>query len=173
MVAGSDVARPLILSLWMDDIAKQYFNYLRQKYFPPERNYLQAHLTLFHALENEQETLSVIELLTARQIQFCLLAERVVSIGNGTAIKVLSEELNKFHYALQKSFTTELTAQDKQKLWPHVTIQNKVDALTAQKVFAGLNSNFTPFQFDAFGVELYRYCGGPWELIKRIKFGEQ
>lgn len=42
--------QPLILTLWLDDDAARHFNELRQRYFPRERNYLDAHLTLFHAL---------------------------------------------------------------------------------------------------------------------------
>lgn len=170
MVAGG--YRPLVLSLWMDDAAQKYFNDLRRQYFPPERNYLQAHLTLFHALPDKQETFSVIECLTARQGRFSLLAERIVSLGNGTAIKVISNSLSKFHLELQQSFSVELTAQDRQKLWPHVTIQNKVDSEVAKSLFASLDGDFEPFLFNALGLELHRYCNGPWEEIKKVKFGE-
>ena len=172
MVAGTAHTQPLIVTLWMDNNAQQYFNRLREQYFPPERNYLQAHLTLFHALPYNEETFSIIEELTNLQTKYKACAERVVSIGNGTAIKIISKELSDFHVRLQKRFGVELTLQDRQKIWPHVTIQNKVDANVARSVFESVNTTFASFEFDALGVEVHRYCGGPWEALKKIKFGE-
>ncbi len=45
---------PLILTLKMDDRSQERFDRLRELYFPPERNYLSAHLTMFHKLTGEQ-----------------------------------------------------------------------------------------------------------------------
>ena len=41
---------PLIVTLLVDDDAQQHFDALRSEHFPAERNYLRAHVTLFHAL---------------------------------------------------------------------------------------------------------------------------
>lgn len=172
MITQTALKRPLILTLWMEDQAQQYFNELREQYFPPERNYLQAHMTLFHALPDEEETVAAIESFAARQKEFPVFAERIVSIGNGTAVKLYSKELSNFHLSLQHVFAGLLSAQDKQKLWPHVTIQNKVDKDIAKKTFEKVNTSFQPFEFTAFGIESYWYCGGPWQAIKKIKFGE-
>lgn len=41
---------PLILSLALDDEAQGRLDRLREAHFPPARNYLRAHLALFHHL---------------------------------------------------------------------------------------------------------------------------
>ena len=46
---------PLILTLVLDAASQAFFDRLRRQHFPPERNVLDAHLTLFHALDGEQE----------------------------------------------------------------------------------------------------------------------
>jgi hypothetical protein len=44
---------PLILTLTFDERAFAFFEERRRRYFPPERNFIPAHLTLFHALPGE------------------------------------------------------------------------------------------------------------------------
>jgi len=45
--------QPLILTAHIPDADLKPFNDLRQAHFPPERNFLQAHLTMFHRLPGE------------------------------------------------------------------------------------------------------------------------
>jgi len=49
--------QPLILTLKLDEESQAFFDKQRALYFPPERNFLKAHLTLFHQLPDEPETL--------------------------------------------------------------------------------------------------------------------
>ncbi len=46
---------PLILTLEMDGGSQERFDRLCELYFPPERNYLSAHLTLFHKLPGDRK----------------------------------------------------------------------------------------------------------------------
>jgi hypothetical protein len=46
---------PLILTLRMDDLSQQGFNRLREEHFPKARNFIPAHLTLFHKLPGDRE----------------------------------------------------------------------------------------------------------------------
>ncbi len=46
---------PLIVAAALDEGAFAWFEDLRQTHFPPSRNQVPAHLTLFHALPGEQE----------------------------------------------------------------------------------------------------------------------
>ena len=41
---------PLILTAQLPDDMHARYTALRDAHFPPERNYLEAHVTLFHAL---------------------------------------------------------------------------------------------------------------------------
>lgn len=56
MAPGSGAAAPLILTLAMDERSQERFDRLRETHFPPERNHLSAHLTLFHRLPGERQT---------------------------------------------------------------------------------------------------------------------
>lgn len=49
------IPQPLVLTLKLDQTTFDLFNELRQQHFPPERNFLPAHVTLFHALPGEHE----------------------------------------------------------------------------------------------------------------------
>ena len=46
---------PLIVTALLDEVAQERFDRLRREHFPPERNQLDAHLTLFHRLPDDPE----------------------------------------------------------------------------------------------------------------------
>ena len=52
---------PLILTLALNPTAEEYFTRLRDRYFPPERNFLKVHLTLFHHLPAEATVVKEVE----------------------------------------------------------------------------------------------------------------
>ena len=53
---------------------------------------------------------------------------------------------------------------------PHVTVQNKVAAAEAKRVYAELLAGFAPFEAEATGLHLWRYLGGPWESCAHSVF---
>jgi len=163
---------PLILSVWMEASAQRYFNELRKQYFPPERNFIDAHLTFFHALPNSDAVLNDIIDAAGNQHRFSAQVSGVVSLGNGTALKVESPELKSLHLQLQRKWLTLLTVQDKQGLWPHITIQNKVAPESAHSLQLQLSNDFQPFEFEVIGLEVWKYMGGPWELLERVEFNK-
>ena len=167
---GINSAAPLILTLGINEEAQQYFDDLRRRYFPAERNFLKAHLTLFHILPDDPVIYNDINQMVTKQPIFSLQAERIVSIGKGTAIKIKSQELMSLHRALQECWSGFLSAQDSQKLWPHITIQNKVSPEKARELQVLLNIGFKPFRFRASGFRLWRYLDGPWEELAFFKF---
>ena len=65
-----DKPAPLILTLELDERSFAFFGAQRRRYFPPERNFIPAHLTLFHALPGEH--LPSIAAWTSRQQPFTL-----------------------------------------------------------------------------------------------------
>jgi hypothetical protein len=138
---------------------------------PPERNFLAAHLTLFHHLPPHQRL--VIDTLSdwaLRQKSFLLEVVGVVFTGKGVAYKIESSPLVKEHKALQKTFQSWLTPQDKQGLWPHITVQNKVEPAVAKALQAELAAAFQPFTITATGMIVWRYRGGPWEHEQSLIF---
>ena len=164
-------AAPLIITLTLNENAFVFFNSLRQQHFPPERNYLQAHLTLFHHLPADEP--SIIETVqhTATANDTIPLAVTGTSfIGNGVAYKIESKQLQHLHASLQATWKEWLTPQDKQRLWPHVTVQNKVPAPEARVLYEQLTADFTPFTAYGKGLSVWAYKGGPWEAVGSYAF---
>lgn len=162
---------PLIITLSLDEPAFAFFNALRQAHFPPHRNYLQAHLTLFHHLPaGEPSLIDTLRRTAAGHTAFPLAVTGVAFTGNGVAYKVESGQLLQLHRSLQEAWSAWLTAQDRQRLRPHVTVQNKVPPEQARALFEQLSEAFTPFTALATGLEVWVYRGGPWEAMATYPF---
>ena len=123
-----DNISPLILTLKLDAFSFEKLDRLRRIYFPPERNFLSAHITLFHALPGKElptiraHLRKICAQTAPMQIEF----PRIRMLGRGLAIEVRSVELQNLHDRLTACFSAWLTPQDRQPFRPHVTIQNKV-----------------------------------------------
>jgi hypothetical protein len=165
---------PLILTLKLDTQTQQYFDDLRRQHFPPERNYLDAHLTLFHHLPaHELQLITDIEIAAQTYPKLQLGVTEIKSIGNGVAFKIECPKLLQLHLYLQKQWVQWLIPQDRQKLWPHVTVQNKVDPAQAMLLKSRLEQNFKPFEATGNGLSLFEYRGGPWKFIRNFEFRGQ
>lgn len=162
---------PLIITLKINREAFHFFNGLRYQHFPQELNYLSAHLTLFHNLPADQpQIVSDIQQWCAQQKTITLQVTSVVSIGKGVAYKIESDTLLNMQQALQNKWKHWLIPQDQQKLWPHITVQNKVLPEQAQTLLQQLSSNFTPFEAYGRGICLWQYLGGPWKFMQTFSF---
>lgn len=168
----SSAPAPLIVTLTLDDAAQTYFNALRRQHFPPAINYLAAHLTLFHHLPGT-ELAAVREHLHAcshRQRPLPLHVAGLRSLGRGVAFTLENDELRALHQRLQLAFAPHLTPQDRQRLHPHITIQNKVDPAVARQLLAALQADFAPFGVVGTGLHLWAYHNGPWESLADFPF---
>ena len=166
---------PLVLTLTLDEAATTFFNQLRQRHFPAERNYLEAHLTLFHQLPGAEakRLVSELESISQQYRPLKLVVKEVRLLGKGVAYRVESTLLQQLHRQLQKQWRSHLTAQDQQKLWPHVTVQNKVSPNEAKRLHAELSEGFAPFEAVGTGLHLWEYHGGPWQSRQQFGFREQ
>lgn len=158
---------PLILTLALEEKAFAFFNALRKIYFPPERNFIDAHLTLFHHLPNETMVTDAVENLAAGQKQFTLEVTEPRLIGNGVAYRIECPALVQLHKKLQEQWDHFLIPQDKQKLWPHVTVQNKVPSEDAKQLLLFLQQNFSGFTTTGVALQLWEYHRGPWKLFRQ------
>ncbi|MCZ2810272.1 2'-5' RNA ligase family protein [Modestobacter sp. VKM Ac-2979] len=163
---------PLIVTLLLDDDAQQRFDRLRAAHFPPERNHLQAHVTLFHALPGEHVR-EVRDGLrgTATRSPFDVAISGVRFLGRGVALDLASSELTALRNDLADAFDPWLTRQDRQWSRPHVTVQNKVAPEVARALHAELTASFVPETVTARGLGLWRYLGGPWAAEAEFPFG--
>lgn len=146
---------------------------MRRQHFPPERNQIPAHLTLFHALPGEERPRIVADLAAAcaGQKPFGIEATGLRSLGRGVAIAFAASELVTLRQALAREWRDWLTPQDSARIAPHVTIQNKTTPADARATLARLEAEWQPFSARAEGLFLWRYLGGPWELDRRFGFG--
>jgi 2'-5' RNA ligase len=144
---------------------------LRQAHFPPERNRLRAHVTLFHALPPtiEDELRQVLADLAADPAPPARISG-LMKLGNGTALAIDSPDMVALHGIVAERMHGLLTRQDAQPLKLHVTIQNKVSAEASRDLQAELGATLQPrsFRFRSFG--LYAYEDGLWRPIRDFPF---
>lgn len=163
---------PLVVTLLLEDDAQARFDRLRAAHFPAARNHLAAHVTLFHALPGEQEDAVAADLAAAAaRPAFDVAVTGVRFLGRGVGYTLESAEVADLRAGLVAAWQPWLTAQDRQKHAPHVTVQNKVDPAVARALHARLAAAFTPERVGARGLGLWRYLGGPWEPVARYPFG--
>lgn len=151
---------PLILTLKMDEKSQSFFNGKRQSHFPPERNFLDAHLMVFHHLPFNDETISFLK--DFKFPGFVAEVTGLMKLGHGVAYRVECAEMMQLHRQLFKHFLPVLNAQDRQGYRPHVTIQNKVRPETANLLYAELSSDFVAFNIGFSAIQVFSYLGGPW-----------
>lgn len=167
-----DHSAPLILTLTLDADSQRFFDDLRSRYFPPARNFLQAHLTLFHHLPGPDYAAISARLaaLAAAVGPLPLAVTGVRFLGRGVAYTLENQELRTLHKELQTLWQPHLTPQDLQKLQPHITVQNKVEPAVARALHRELSEGFQPFEATGTGLQLWAYRGGPWEALQTFPF---
>jgi 2'-5' RNA ligase len=161
---------PIIVTALFDEETQSKLDQLRRDWFPPKLNVIPAHITLFHKLPAgcgdalREEAARFCSEHTPSEVAF----EAVVALGQGTAIRAASPALKAIRDGLAKAFREELSQQDRQGFRPHVTVQNKVTAKTAEACRQVIEEGFEPFTACLKGVTLWRYKGGPWERIADV-----
>ncbi len=164
---------PLILTLQLDAESHEYFDRLRCRHFPPELNFIAAHVTLFHALPDREFTAITEALRTASAIQPALPIQvsGLRNLGRGVAFQLQSPALIDLRQSLAKQWHDWLTPQDRQKFQPHVTVQNKVLPEIARETLALLKTAATP-DVTGMGLQLWKYRSGPWEQLVAFPFAK-
>ena len=144
---------------------------LRRTHFPPERNILSAHLTMFHALPPSalDDARRQLAHHASGGPPRALLAG-LMNLGSGVAFRVVSDELDAIRANLADHFHGALTAQDAHGWRPHVTIQNKVGSSVARALMIELERDFKARPLGIAALSLHRYLGGPWDRVGRYPF---
>lgn len=165
------MAGALIVTAELGGEDQAWLDRLRRTHFPPERNLLAAHLTMFHALPPSLEAEARYRLAeAARSPRPRAEIAGLMDLGGGVAFRVVSDDLDAIRAGLAEAFRGALTAQDGQGWRPHVTIQNKVAPRAARALLDELRRSFTPRPLAIRGLGLHRYLGGPWETIATFSF---
>lgn len=171
MTEPEGTAAPIIVSALFGPEDFIWLDGLRRAHFPPQRNQLSAHLTLFHHLPPSiapelKQRLGA----AARSPRPIATASAVMSLGRGVAIRVESPELSAIRAELAHAFSGLLVPQDAAGWRAHVTIQNKVQADVARALHASLGSTFKPRPIAIIGLAAWWYRGGPWSQLSRHMF---
>lgn len=161
--------RTFILTAALDRESQAWLDELRDEYFPRDRNFLKAHLTMFHRLSPMQRRLLEEVALPDQPVPVRFGALRL--LGFGVAVDVDCPSLIRLREELVREIGSEITKQDEQKFRPHITIQNKVDANVARELHQTLSANFVPREGFLTGLQFWTYLDGPWELASQKWFG--
>jgi hypothetical protein len=163
---------PLIVTAQMGKADQLWADDLRARHFPPERNFLKAHITLFHHLPPGH--IDEIRQRLSHATRECRAPKAEIKglmlLGRGVAFEVRSPELLAIREELAEALTGLLVPQDIGRPKLHITIQNKVDPAEAKALFAALSADFEPCPLAIAELVLWRYLGGPWEEVQRWRF---
>ena len=167
----TEAPRPIVVTALFGPGDDGWLQQLRRAHYPAERNQVPAHLTLFRQLPPSVES----EL--SRRLAACAAAPPprariagVIDLGEGTALRVESEELEEMRAELSEALFGLLMPQDRTPWRPHVTIQNKVEPREARRLQQRLRAGFAPRPLAIRALATWRYLGGPWEPVKSYSF---
>jgi hypothetical protein len=140
------------------------FDTLRARHYPPDRNQLRAHITLFHQLPPSclGELDRLLKTIVADAPPPATVSD-IFSLGRGVAYRIDSPGLLDIREYIADWFAGSLSAQDQGIPRLHITIQNKVDPAEAKALLAELRRDFVPRPLALIGLAAHHYLGGPWE----------
>jgi hypothetical protein len=144
---------------------------MRRQHYPPERNRVPAHLTLFRQLPPSlgAELNGRLAALARRAPPKAAIAG-VIDLGEGTALRVDSDELEEIREDLASALHGLLIPQDLAPWRPHITVQNKVEPREARQLQQRLRSELHARPLAVRGLGTRRYLDGPWETIRDFVF---
>lgn len=163
---------PLIVTalLGSDDFA--WADGLRRAHFPPERNFISAHISLFHHLPPArlQELQRLTGQLTRAAPPPAARVSNVMFLGRGVAFRVEAPALLGVRAEIADRFVHDLIPQDRAEPRLHITVQNKVEPAVAKVLHAELSSTFRARALHITGLAIWAYLGGPWQLLSEHHF---
>ncbi|MDE2437231.1 MAG: 2'-5' RNA ligase family protein [Sphingomonadales bacterium] len=164
--SGSSPA-PFIVTAELPADLFRWADGLRRRYFPPERNVLAAHVTLFHSFAPSlrEELPRVLGRYAGEFAPPEARLDGLMDLGSGTALSLRCAGMLAVREAIAEHFHGALTAQDRHPPRLHITIQNKVERATARALQAELGPTLLPrdFRFSGLGLHIYRVTH--WEPL--------
>jgi hypothetical protein len=159
----------ILAELGKSDFA--WLDALRRRHYPPERNRVPAHLTLFRALPPsvEGEVRRSLARAGSEPAPQAVISG-AMDLDSGVALRVHSPELEAIRDQLAADLHGLLTSQDSGPWTAHITIQNKVDPKLARTLLKQLREGFEPRPIAIAGLRLVRYVDGKWEDVAAWKF---
>ena len=162
---------PLLITAELPDDILAWADALRRQHYPPERNRLKAHVTLFHALPpsaGEEVRRLLGEFAAAPPPEARITG--LMDLGRGTAFDVDSPGMVDLHADLAERLHGLVQQKDARPLRLHVTVQNKVSPEDARRLQAQLAEDFYPRRFRFRGFGLYGWDGALWNFERLFPF---
>lgn len=172
---GATKGVPLLITAELPADVLAWAEGLRRAHYPPERNRLQAHVTLFHGLPPSARG-EVEQLLAEATGEFAAPQAKVTGImdlGRGTAFAIDSPGMSALHEMLAQRLHGLIQQKDTRELRLHVTVQNKVGREDARSLQAELAAGFKPRAFLFRGLGLYGWDGQLWNFERLYPFRGQ
>ena len=163
---------PLIVTALFAPGDDGWLQQLRRENYPPRLNRVPAHLTLIRQLPPSaaaELSRRLAEAVAAPPPQARIAG--ILDLGQGTALRVDSLELEEMRDFLAETLHGLLTPQDQAPWRPHVTIQNKVEPREARRLQQRLRAGFEPRPLAIRALATWRYRpDGTWEPDKTHPF---
>ncbi len=155
---------PHIVLAVLPDAAQARLDGLRRAHYPPERNRVPAHCTLFHAIPGmiAEELAAVLATIAAATPPPRARIDRIIDLDGGTALGVTSPDLIDLRGDLADRFHGLLSGADAVPPRLHVTIQNKVERRTAHQLQSALRSTWQPLDITIPALAVHRVVDGAW-----------
>lgn len=169
-LSGADAS--LILTLEMDGESFAHFDALRRRFYPPDRNFVPAHVTLFRRLpaERSRDVKALLGKVAAAQKRLDVAVGPPRPMERGVAFFLQSPQLVALRQALADEWWPWLGDEDGTGFQPHVTIQSTVSAGEARRTLQALADAPARRRVVGVGLHLWRYLGGPWEDERLFRF---
>ncbi|MCS6986527.1 MAG: 2'-5' RNA ligase family protein [Sphingomonadaceae bacterium] len=164
----------VVLTLRLPARLQERLEALRRRYYPPARNRVPAHLTLFRqlpgpALDEVTDAIAQ-EAVRTPPFPFQLLPPR--AWGGAIVLPVTSEDLMDLHARLAERMALLLGAADRGPYRPHVTLANHLDLDARPVVLGALSARWPrPEGAVAEGLTLWQLePRGGWLLLVTRRF---
>jgi hypothetical protein len=155
---------PFIVTAELPGDVHAWADGLRRAHYPPERNKLAAHVTLFHAFAPSlrEELHRTLARLAGEYSRPVARIDALMPLGTGTALTIHSPGMLAIRERIADMFHGALTAQDSHVPRLHITIQNKVAPKEAKSLQRELSAVLEPREFTFAGLGLHLYCETHW-----------
>lgn len=162
---------PLLVTAELPPDVLAWADAMRRAHYPPERNRLRAHVTLFHALPPSAEgELCRMMAALVRRVPPMARIDGLMDLGRGTALLVHCPEVVALHEEMAERLHGLVAQQDAHRLRLHITVQNKVTREEARALQQELAVRLTPRSFAFHGLGLYAWEDGLWRPIRDFPF---
>ena len=163
---------PFIVTAELPEAVFAWANSLRAEHFPPTRNWLKAHVTLFHSFAPSlrEELPRFLARMAAEFAQPEAELNGLMDLGGGTALALRSPAMLAVRQHIADHFWDMLTKQDQGGKKLHITIQNKVERKVARELQARLAPQLRVRRFAFTGLGLHIYRSPYWEAVSTWKF---